>query len=171
MFYVFWVQQVDLQQMWFGSRMPRKPLFVYVVLEFSRCSGRENNYFVYGQIFWMTIIYVLYVLGKKTKFATDLEDSDAFIGLEISSRTPCFAVGGMTNPKHRIHIKLSVSSKQISPFVLNALGRDWKNSSERYTERHIRKTAFKCQQHQHKHGDTRLLTPATCPVLTSRRPV
>ena len=42
------------------------------------------------------MFYVVCV--KQKRFATDLEVGEPFIGLEISSRTPCFAVGGIIRP-------------------------------------------------------------------------
>ena len=40
-----------------------------------------------------TLCFVCF--GIKTWFATDLEGSDPFIGLEISSKAPCSTVGGI----------------------------------------------------------------------------
>ena len=56
---------------------------------------RKPLLFIWNKLFLVKIRYVLCVLCQHKWFAADLEVGYPFIGLEISSRTPCFAVGGI----------------------------------------------------------------------------
>ena len=56
---------------------------------------RKPLLFIWKKLFWVKIRYVLCGLCQKQWFATDLEVGRPFIELEMSSRTPCFAGGGI----------------------------------------------------------------------------
>ena len=83
--------------MWFGSRRPRKPLLFMWFWSLADAQAKKTITFYMEKVMLgeNTLCFMWFV--SKRWFATDLEVGEPFIGLEISSRTPCFAVGGILN--------------------------------------------------------------------------